>query len=100
MMQTFATPKYHIIYDAACRCIWDQSHTGIFHNRHRFQTGASETHISVAGVGYDRNSGGTEFDKRMREIIIGAFNEKSKKDVREDKRGMVNLKLRGSRQSC
>jgi hypoxia up-regulated 1 len=53
------------------------------------------THISVAGVGYDRNLGGTELDRRMREILINAFNEKRKRDVREDKK----LKLRGSRQS-
>ena len=47
------------------------------------KTGASASHISVAGVGYDKNSGGTELDRRMKEILIDAFNKKSKKDIRE-----------------
>jgi len=45
----------------------------------------------VAGVGYDRTTGGVELDRRMRDILIDAFDAKTGKDVQEDKRGMANL---------
>jgi hypoxia up-regulated 1 len=58
-----------------------------------FTTGnaTAGTQISVAGIGYDLTTGGTELDRRLREILIAAFNAKHKKDIREDKRGMAKL---------
>lgn len=89
MTRTFATPEYHIIYDAGASGI--RATLASFTTGTDPKTGASGTHIAVAGVGYDRNSGGTELDRRMREILIEAFNAKTKRDVREDKKGMVKL---------
>ena len=89
MTRTFATPEYHIIYDAGASGI--RATLASFTTATDSKTGASGTHIAVASVGYDRNSGGTELDRRMREILIDAFNAKTKKDVREDKKGMVKL---------
>ena len=89
MTRTFATPEYHIIYDAGASGI--RATLASFTTATDPKTGASGTHISVAGVGYDRNSGGTELDRRMREILIDAFNAKNKRDIREDKKGMVKL---------
>ena len=89
MTRTFAAPEYHIIYDAGASGI--RATLASFATATDSKTGASGTHISVAGVGYDRNSGGTELDRRMREILIDAFNAKTQRDVREDKRGMVKL---------
>ena len=89
MTRTFATPEYHIIYDAGASGI--RATLASFTTTTDPKTGTSGTHIAVAGVGYDRNSGGTELDRRLREILIDAFNVKSKRDVREDKKGMVKL---------
>jgi len=41
--------------------------------------------------------GGIELDRRMREVLIGAFNAKTGKDKREDKRDMVRLWKEGMR---
>ena len=89
MTRTFATPEYHIIYDAGASGI--RATLASFTTATDPKTGSSGTHIAVAGVGYDRNSGGTELDRRMREMLIDAFNAKTKRDVREDKKGMVKL---------
>ena len=90
MTRTFVTPEYHIIYDAGASGI--RATLASFTTATDPKTGTSGTHIAVAGVGYDRNSGGTELDRRMREILIEAFNMKTKsRDVREDKKGMVKL---------
>jgi hypoxia up-regulated 1 len=89
MTRTFATPEYHIIYDAGASGI--RATLASFTTATDPKTGTSGTHIAVAGVGYDRNSGGTELDRRMREILIEAFNAKNKRDIREDKKGMVKL---------
>ncbi|KZP20038.1 hypothetical protein FIBSPDRAFT_1045119 [Athelia psychrophila] len=67
MTRAFPAPEYHIIYD----------------------TGASS--ITVAGVGYDREIGGTEMDRRLRDILVDEFNAKHKKDIRADRRGMAKL---------
>ncbi|KAJ7270749.1 Hsp70 protein-domain-containing protein [Mycena haematopus] len=85
MTRTFPTPEYHIIYDAGA--------SSIRATLVSFSTPdtVSGTQIAVAGVGYDLATGGTELDRRLREILIEAFNTKHKKDIREDKRGMAKL---------
>lgn len=87
MTRTFPTPEYHVIYDAGASAI---RATVV-----QFSTdskGASPaTHINVAGVGYDRNIGGAELDRRLREILVDAFINKHKRDIRSDKRGMAKL---------
>ncbi|KAF8154153.1 Hsp70 protein-domain-containing protein [Crassisporium funariophilum] len=89
MTRAFPTPEYHVIYDAGASGI--RATVASFTTTTDPKTSAAGTHIAVAGVGYDRTSGGTEMDRRMREILIEAFNSKHKRDIREDKKGMVKL---------
>ncbi|KAF9481579.1 actin-like ATPase domain-containing protein [Pholiota conissans] len=89
MTRTFSTPEYHIIYDAGASGI--RATIASFTTASDPKTGASGTHIAIAGVGYDRTTGGVELDRRLREILIDAFNSKTRRDVREDKRGMAKL---------
>lgn len=88
MTRTFATPEYHVVYDAGASSI---RATVVLFSSVDAKTASSGTQISVAGVGYDRQTGGTELDRRLREILIESFNEKHKKDIREDKRGVAKL---------
>jgi len=87
--RTFPTPEYHVIYDAGSSGI--RATVASFTTTKDSKTCAAGTHIAMAGVGYDRTMGGIELDRRMREILIGAFNAKTGKDKREDKRDMVKL---------
>ncbi|KAJ3754158.1 Hsp70 protein-domain-containing protein [Lentinula raphanica] len=85
MTRTFPTPEYHIIYDAGA--------SSIRATLVSFSTDSktSTTQITVHGVGYDRGVGGTELDRRMREILADQFVAKHGKDIRKDKRGMAKL---------
>ncbi|KAJ7153570.1 Hsp70 protein-domain-containing protein [Mycena crocata] len=85
MTRTFPTPEHHIIYDAGASSIRATVVTFSTSNA------TSGTQIAVAGVGYDLATGGTELDRRLREILIEAFNAKNKRDIRDDKRGMAKL---------
>ncbi|KAG6812912.1 hypothetical protein H0H92_015464 [Tricholoma furcatifolium] len=88
MTRSFTAPEYHIIYDAGASSIVA---TIVSFAPIDPKSASSGTQISVAGVGYDRNTGGIEFDKRMRQMLIESFNAKHKKDIREDKKGMAKL---------
>lgn len=88
MTRTFTTPEYHIIYDAGASSIVA---TLVSFTPIDAKSASAGTHISVAGVGYDRKTGGLELDNRMRQILIDMFNAKHKKDIREDKKGMAKL---------
>lgn len=85
MTRTFPTPEYHIIYDAGA--------SSIRATLVSFSTDSktSTTQITVHGVGYDRGVGGTELDRRVREILADQFVAKHAKDIRKDKRGMAKL---------
>ncbi|KAK7055392.1 actin-like ATPase domain-containing protein [Favolaschia claudopus] len=85
MTRTFPTPEFHVIYDAGASSI---RATVVSFSTPDATIG---TQIAVAGVGYDLATGGTELDRRLREILIEAFNTKHKKNIREDKRGMAKL---------
>ncbi|KAF8889043.1 Hsp70 protein-domain-containing protein [Infundibulicybe gibba] len=89
MTRTFPTPEYHIFYDAGASSI--RATVVLFTTATDPKTTLSGTHISVAGVGYDRKIGGTELDRRLREILVNTFNQKHNKDIRKDKRGMAKL---------
>lgn len=88
MTRTFATPEYHMIYDAGASSIVA---TIVSFSPVDPKSAATGTHIAVAGVGYDRKLGGIELDRRMRQILIELFNTKARRDVREDKKGMAKL---------
>lgn len=81
-------PEYHVIYDAGASSI--RATVVGFSNVKDKKDGAG-TQVSVAGVGWDRDVGGLELDRRLREILVKTFEEKHKKDVRKDKRGMAKL---------
>ncbi|KAJ7160962.1 Hsp70 protein-domain-containing protein [Mycena filopes] len=89
MTRTFPTTEYHVIYDAGASAI--RATVVAFSANNATGVHTSGTQIAVAGVGYDLAAGGTELDRRLREILIEAFNAKNKRDIREDKRGMAKL---------
>ncbi|OBZ74656.1 Heat shock protein 70 lhs1 [Grifola frondosa] len=93
MTRAFPTPEYHIIYDAGASSVRATiaSFTSVPSDPKVKSSAKDSTHISVASVGYDRTAGGTELDRRLREIMIDDFQRKHKKDIRSDKRGMAKL---------
>lgn len=89
LTRTFSNPEYHIIYDAGASGI--RATVASFATANDPKSGVAETRINIAGVGYDRSIGGTELDRRLRDILVNSFNAKHKKDIRGDKRGMAKL---------
>jgi hypoxia up-regulated 1 len=83
MTRTFAKPEYHVIYDAGASAI----RASVV----EFTTEKGVTSIAVKGVGHDRMTGGTELDRRVRDLLVQDFNKKYGKDIRTDKRGMARL---------
>lgn len=71
MTRTFPRPEYHIIYDAGASGI--RATVASFTTTTDPKTSVAGTHINVAGIGYDRTVGGTELDRRMRQILLDAF---------------------------
>ncbi|KAL4257706.1 Heat Shock Protein 70 (HSP70) [Pleurotus pulmonarius] len=86
MTRTFTAPETHIIFDAGASAI--RATVVTFDT---MKDASKTTTITVSGVGYDRITGGTELDRRLREILIAAFNNKHKRDIRGDKKGMAKL---------
>ena len=93
MTRTFSQPEYHVIYDAGASSI--RATVVGFANVAGDPKAKSLTkdsiQITVEGIGFDRTVGGTELDRRLREIMINDFNRRYKKDIRQDKRGMAKL---------
>jgi len=90
MTRTFTTtPEYHVIYDAGASST--RATVVSFSAAEDPKTKASYTQINVLGVGYDRNTGGTELDLRLRDILIDSFISKHRRDIRKDNRGMAKL---------
>ncbi|EGN94918.1 hypothetical protein SERLA73DRAFT_114391 [Serpula lacrymans var. lacrymans S7.3] len=89
MTRTFPAPEYHVIYDAGASSI--RATVVSFTPTGDTKSKSTGTQISALGVGYDRRTGGTELDRRLREILIDNFVSKHKRDIRTDKRGMVKL---------
>ncbi|KAG2078423.1 actin-like ATPase domain-containing protein [Suillus decipiens] len=90
MTRTFSSnPEYHVIYDAGASST--RATVVSFAAVEDPKTKASYTQINVMGVGYDRNTGGTELDLRLRDILIDSFMSKHRRDIRKDKRGMAKL---------
>ncbi|KAK0189615.1 hypothetical protein F5146DRAFT_931492 [Armillaria mellea] len=89
MTRTFPKQEYHIIYDAGASSI--RATIVSFSTDSSSKSDTPATHIGVAGVGYDRTVGGTELDRRLRELLINDFVSQHKRDIRQDKRGMAKL---------
>lgn len=82
-------PEYHVIYDAGASSI--RATVAAFSSVPGNTKKDTATSIAIKGYGFDRNVGGVELDRRLREILIADFNKKYKKDIRDDKRGMTKL---------
>lgn len=91
MTRTFTTPEYHVIYDAGASSIRATVVSFTSVSPDSKSKDKDSTVISVAGVGFDRRVGGTELDRRLREILVKDFERKHKTDIRSDKRGMAKL---------
>jgi hypoxia up-regulated 1 len=93
MTRTFPTPEYHIIYDAGASSIRTTlvSFTTTSPNDSKGKSVTPSTRISVASVGFDRQIGGTELDRRLRDILVEDFWRKSGHDVRQNKRAMAKF---------
>ncbi|KAJ8582405.1 actin-like ATPase domain-containing protein [Rhizopogon salebrosus TDB-379] len=90
MTRTFSTtPEYHVIYDAGASST--RATVISFTAAEDPKTKSPYTQINVLGVGYDRNTGGTELDLRLRDILIDSFISKHRRDIRKDNRGMAKL---------
>ena len=89
MTRTFAAPEYHVIYDAGASST--RATVVSFSSTMDPKAGSPATQINVVGVGYDRKTGGTELDRRLREILVDSFVSKHRRDIRKDKRGMAKL---------
>ncbi|KAL1731465.1 Hsp70 protein-domain-containing protein [Schizophyllum commune] len=83
MTRTFPKPENHVIFDAGA--------SSIRATVARFETINDATQITVTGVGYDRTVGGTELDRRLRELLVEAFTSKHRQDIRGNARGMARL---------
>ncbi|CAL1698248.1 unnamed protein product [Somion occarium] len=89
MTRTFSdVPEHHIIYDAGASAI--RATIASFSSVDSKSKNAG-TSINIAGVGFERQVGGNELDRRLREILIKDFARKHKQDVRSDKRALAKL---------
>lgn len=89
MTRTFDTPEYHVIYDAGASSV--RAAVVSFATAPETKKTAVSTVLNVAGVGYDRQIGGSALDRRLREILADQFDTKHKKYIRRDPRGMAKL---------
>jgi hypoxia up-regulated 1 len=88
MTRTFTEkPEYHVIYDAGASAV-RATVVGFSSEGKKNQ---QATALTVKGVGFDRSTGGTELDRRLREILVNDFMKKHKKNIRQDQRGMAKL---------
>lgn len=91
MTRSFPETEYHVIYDAGASSIRATVASFSTITEGKGKSAKDATQISTLGVGYDRYTGGTELDRRLRELMITDFTKRHKKDIRSDKRGMAKL---------
>jgi hypoxia up-regulated 1 len=89
MTRSFAKPEFHVIYDAGASAI--RASVAQFVTTEGKRKGEDTTVITMTGVGYDRSVGGTELDRRLRDLLAADFLKKHKKDIKSDKRGSARL---------
>lgn len=96
MTRQFPEKEYHIIYDAGASSIRASvvsfTPTAPAESpKSKSKTAKEGTFIEVKGIGYNLHSGGTELDRRLRELLIEQFEKKHGKSVRNDERAMARL---------
>lgn len=91
MTRTFPNTEWNIIYDAGAGGI-RATVVGFSTVPGESKTGKGDaTQLSVIGVAYDREAGGLEVDRRIRDILADEFQKQHGRDIRTDKRGMAKL---------
>ncbi|KAI8996318.1 actin-like ATPase domain-containing protein [Trametes punicea] len=93
MTRTFPEPEYHVIFDAGAssiRATVVQFSSAPSDGKSKSTT-KDATQITVHGVGYDRYTGGTELDRRLRDLMLSDFQKRYKRDISTDKRAMAKL---------
>ncbi|KAI0354229.1 actin-like ATPase domain-containing protein [Trametes cingulata] len=93
MTRTFPDPEYHVIYDAGASSIRATvvQFSSVPSEGKSKSTSKDATQITVHGVGYDRYTGGTELDRRLRDLMLSDFQKRYKRDISTDKRAMAKL---------
>ena len=93
MTRQFAAdaPERHIVYDAGAGSTRATVATFSAQKSQGKSKKDPGTLITVNGVGYDRLAGGTELDRRLREILVEEFEYKHGVGIREDPKGMMKL---------
>jgi hypoxia up-regulated 1 len=86
MTRQFPQQERHIVYDAGAGST--RATIATFSMQGKKQ---DTTLITVNGIGYDRLAGGTELDRRLREILVGEFESKHGVRIRDDPRAMMKL---------
>lgn len=89
MTRTFEQPERHIIFDVGASSTRATVVTFSTAKGKGKETG--QTSVTVNGVGWDRIVGGTEIDRRLRDMLIGDFGDKTGKDARKDPKAMTRL---------
>jgi hypoxia up-regulated 1 len=94
MTRQFPQPERHVVYDAgaASTCATVVTFSSQGGAASKKDKDAAATLITVGGVGYDRLAGGTELDRRLREILVEEFERKHHgARVRDDPKAMMKL---------
>jgi hypoxia up-regulated 1 len=84
--QFSAEPERHIVYDAGAASVRATIATFVGQGKKQ-----DATLITINGVGYDRLAGGTELDRRLREILVEEFENKHGVRIRDDPKAMMKL---------
>ena len=86
MTRQFPQPERHIVYDAGAAST--RATVVTFAGQGKKQ---DATLVTVNGIGYDRFAGGTELDRRMRELLVEEFEHKHGVRIRDDPKAMMKL---------
>ncbi len=87
---TADAPERHIFYDAGAASTRATAVTFSAQSKGKSKKDPG-TLIAVNGVGYDRFVGGTELDRRLREILVEEFEHKHGVQIREVPKAMMKL---------
>lgn len=90
MTRSFEKKTWHVIYDAGAGGVRATA-VSFETTSEKGKKGKESTQITVGGVGFDRNAGGLELDRRLRDMLAMDFEAKHKLDITKDARGMAKL---------
>ncbi|EJD41107.1 HSP70-domain-containing protein [Auricularia subglabra TFB-10046 SS5] len=91
MTRSFPSVEHHIIYDAGASTTTATLVSFRTVDANSTATKSESTIIEVKGLGYDELLGGTELDRRLREILADKFEATHKRSLRNDPKAMAKL---------